>query len=175
MPISTVSQKGLDAPLSLTTPNLGTPAAVNLTNATSLPNTALPAGTVLQVVQVNNATSPHISTTSTAAVSSGITVTITPKRSNSLIRVDFLSSMALGAGGTMNSRFYKDGSPYGGQYNAGFVSTNVYAPAGGTVWIAPGSTAAITWAIYFYTSAGGTAYLVHIEGSYSLTATEYAV
>jgi hypothetical protein len=37
MPISTVSQKGLDAPLSLTAPNLGTPSAINLTNATVVP------------------------------------------------------------------------------------------------------------------------------------------
>jgi hypothetical protein len=51
MPISTVNQKGLDAPLTLTspvltTPNLGTPSALVLTNATGLPASALPASGV---------------------------------------------------------------------------------------------------------------------------------
>lgn len=34
----------------LTTPNLGTPSAINLSNATSLAKAALPSGTVIQVV-----------------------------------------------------------------------------------------------------------------------------
>jgi len=60
MPISTVNQKGLDAPLTLTspvltTPNLGTPSALVLTNATALPKAALPTGSV---VQVQNTFSP---------------------------------------------------------------------------------------------------------------------
>jgi len=41
MPISTIGQNGLNAPLSLTTPNLGTPSALVLTNATGLPQAGL--------------------------------------------------------------------------------------------------------------------------------------
>lgn len=142
---------------------------------TGVPNVdALPAGTVLQVVQVNNATSSHISTTSTTPVSSGITVTITPKRANSLIRVDFLSSMGVGVAAPMLAQFYKDGSAFGGIYSAGFLQTSVYASPGGTVWVQPATTAPITWTVYFSTGAGGTAYVVHSSGSYSLSATEYA-
>jgi hypothetical protein len=85
MPISTVSQKGLDAPLSLTAPNLGTPSAINLTNATALPSAALPTGCVLQVVQ-GTYNSPASASTSTF-VDSGITTSITPKFSTSKILV----------------------------------------------------------------------------------------
>jgi hypothetical protein len=41
MPISTIGQNGLNAPLSLTSPNLGTPSALVLTNATGLPQAGL--------------------------------------------------------------------------------------------------------------------------------------
>jgi hypothetical protein len=41
MPISTIGQNGLNAPLSLTTPALGTPSALVLTNATGLPQAGL--------------------------------------------------------------------------------------------------------------------------------------
>jgi len=41
MPISTIGQNGLNAPLSLTTPALGTPSSLVLTNATGLPQAGL--------------------------------------------------------------------------------------------------------------------------------------
>ena len=41
MPISTIGQNGLNAPLSLTSPNLGTPSSLVLTNATGLPQAGL--------------------------------------------------------------------------------------------------------------------------------------
>jgi hypothetical protein len=41
MPISTIGQNGLNAPLSLTSPALGTPSALVLTNATGLPQAGL--------------------------------------------------------------------------------------------------------------------------------------
>ena len=44
MPISTIGQNGLNAPLSLTTPALGTPSSLVLTNATGLPQTGLATG-----------------------------------------------------------------------------------------------------------------------------------
>jgi hypothetical protein len=59
MAISKIDGTGLSSGLTgvtltspvLTTPNLGTPSTLVLTNATSLPKAALPAGTVVQVVQ----------------------------------------------------------------------------------------------------------------------------
>ena len=41
MPISTIGQNGLNAPLSLTSPALGTPSSLVLTNATGLPQAGL--------------------------------------------------------------------------------------------------------------------------------------
>ena len=105
MPISTVSQKGLDAPLTLTspvltTPNLGTPsalvltnatgtpAAINLTNATSLPKAALPTGSVLQVVQTIK-TDTFTTTVSDATFVdvTGMSVIITPTSASNKILV----------------------------------------------------------------------------------------
>jgi len=88
MPISTIGQNGLNAPLSLTspaltTPNLGTPSAINLSNATALAKAALPTGSVLQVVNATYTT--ETSTTSSSYVDTGWTFSITPTFSTSKI------------------------------------------------------------------------------------------
>jgi hypothetical protein len=71
--------------VALTTPNLGTPSAVNLANATNLPKAALPTGSVLQVV---NATSTSaVTITSTTYTDTGLTATITPTSASSKIIV----------------------------------------------------------------------------------------
>jgi hypothetical protein len=101
MAISTVSQKGLDAPLTLTspvlttptvsggtftTPNLGTPSAINLSNATALPASALPSGTVKQVVTYEYTAVANMYTNN-ASVASGLAASITPSSSSSRIVV----------------------------------------------------------------------------------------
>jgi len=104
MAISTINQAGLNAPLSLTAPNLGTPSAINLTNATALPAAALPAsgvsasslttgtlpkarlpaGSILQVVQATKTDTQSFSGLSTSwADITGLSVTITPTNSSS--------------------------------------------------------------------------------------------
>jgi hypothetical protein len=87
MPISTINQNGLNAPLSLTAPNLGTPSALVLTNATGLSRSALPAGSVLQVVNVDYGT--ETSTTSTSFSDTGLTASITPTSATSKILIIF--------------------------------------------------------------------------------------
>jgi hypothetical protein len=84
MPISTINQNGLNAPLTLTAPVLGTPASINLTNATNLPKAALPTGSVLQVV---NGVVGYVSTSSASYVDTGLTASITPTSSSSKILV----------------------------------------------------------------------------------------
>ena len=86
MPISTIGQNGLNAPLSLTSPNLGTPSAINLSNATALAKAALPSGSVLQVVNGYTSTSVQ-STALDTWVDTGITATITPTSASSKIMV----------------------------------------------------------------------------------------
>jgi hypothetical protein len=132
MPISTIDQKGLNAPLSLTspvltTPNLGTPSALVLTNATGLPASALPAsgvsasslttgtlpysafpaGTVLQVQICNSTTRGSFTTQGTQTeLNTSWRVSITPKFSNSLIILQYFVPM--GANGSWSANFLCD-------------------------------------------------------------------
>lgn len=132
MPISTVNQKGLDAPLALTspvltTPNLGTPSAINLTNATSLPASALPAsgvsasslttgtlpysafpaGTVLQTQYCNaGVNSSYTTTTTQTEINTAYRVSITPIYSNSLIVLHYFVPM--GANGSWSANWLVD-------------------------------------------------------------------
>jgi hypothetical protein len=81
----TLTNKTLTSPI-LTTPNLGTPSALVLTNATGLSAAALPAGSVLQVVQTTKTDS--FSTVSTS-YTTFMTVSITPSSSSSKILITF--------------------------------------------------------------------------------------
>ena len=115
MPISTVNQKGLDAPLTLTspvltTPNLGTPSAINLSNATALPKAALPAGTVLQVVSGTGFGGVTIGGTAASVLSASITPTST-------------SSKILISTGTVAHR--DGGGNIGWYWSAGIYRTNI--------------------------------------------------
>lgn len=69
----------------LVTPALGTPSAINLSNATALAKAALPTGSVLQVV--NSYTTTTTTTTSATPVDSALSATITPTSSSSKIFV----------------------------------------------------------------------------------------
>jgi hypothetical protein len=100
MAISTINQAGLNAPLTLTAPNLGTPSAINLTNA------VFPAGSVLQVVNAQYST--QVTTTNSSTLQdTGLTATITPKFSTSKILVLVSNSCAStnSAGGNTVSYF----------------------------------------------------------------------
>jgi hypothetical protein len=104
MAISTINQAGLNAPLTLsspvlTTPNLGTPSAlvltnatgtpsaINLSNATALPVTALPSGSIVKVTpfQQSSLTS---ATSSTTYIDSGWSFTVTTAVANSKILIN---------------------------------------------------------------------------------------
>jgi len=112
MPISTVSQKGLDAPLTLTspvltTPNLGTPSAINLSNATSLARAALPTGSVVQVQNTFGSGAVFIANSGSGRVYGDLlTISYTPiSASNKIILLgtsgfgSFSSRSAVGAFG----------------------------------------------------------------------------
>jgi hypothetical protein len=80
----------------LTTPALGTPSALVLTNATGLPKAALPAGSILQVL--STVKTDTFSTASTSFVDvTGMSVTITPRSTSSKILI------MVGAQVSMNS------------------------------------------------------------------------
>ena len=67
----------------LITPALGTPSAINLSNATALPSAALPSGTILQVVQGSSST--QVNTNTTAWITTNVSATITPRSSTSKV------------------------------------------------------------------------------------------
>ncbi len=80
----TLTNKTLTSPV-LTTPALGTPASGVLTNCTGVAAAALPAGTVLQVVNVVYST--VVSTSSSSYSDTGLTASITPNFATSKILV----------------------------------------------------------------------------------------
>ena len=113
----TLTNKTLTSPV-LTTPALGTPASGVLTNCTGVVSGALPAGSVLQVVNATYATQVSNATNTTA--DTGLTATITPTKNTSKILV------------TVNqSGVYADGSNNSGvQINLFRGATNICKMAG---------------------------------------------
>jgi hypothetical protein len=163
MAISTIGQNGLNAPLSLTSPALGTPSSINLSNATALPKAALPTGCILQVSQATLAGTQAISGTSTWTDVTSLSVTITPTASTS----KFLLSFAINVQGQNNTyfRFVRNGTAIGIGNADGAKSqiTSGNAYTGGTSFNSsqtvemagqyldsPATASAITYKVQFY-------------------------
>jgi hypothetical protein len=157
MPISTVSQKGLDAPLSLTAPNLGTPSAINLTNATGLSRAALPTGSVLQVIQ--GITPSSYTTSSSSSTATGYGLSITPTGSTNKILIMLSGDMDTGVANNQAIVTIRRGT------------TDLGAGSGGSVFSAanrmigrisvnyldsPATTSATTYNIYFQAGSSST-------------------
>ena len=158
MPISTINQNGLNAPLTLTAPNLGTPSAINLSNATSLPAAALPAGCILQIVQANQ--NGEVSTTSSTFTNAGgLSVSITPRSASNKIFLLYTGSAGndgaqesyltfakngtnlLGGNGGMRIWFNGSGSYHFGGFSMSLLNS-------------PATTSAITYTVQFRTNSG---------------------
>lgn len=192
MAISTINQNGLNAPLTLTspvltTPNLGTPsslvltnatgtpAAINLTNATALPKSAMPTGSIVQVTNTYAAYPGAIATTSTTLVPSGIYVDITPTSASNLICIEFFATMTDPAGQTMNMKMYVNNvaMPNSSDYHVGYRDSSVrYAP---TVFLGtyqPANTSALRFEVYYKSYTGSLVRLVHDGSSYGIRAME---
>ena len=127
---------------------------LNNQSLTAVTSAGLPSGSVLQVVQgVFQNTS---STTSTSAVATGLTATITPQNASSEILINVFGSSQLVQSGTTNVYpLYKNGSVL----DAGFMLLS-NPIADGEVMSAsyldsPATTSATTYALYMYTNASG--------------------
>ena len=105
MPISTIGQNGLNAPLSLTTPNLGTPSAINLSNATSLAKAALPSGAVLNAYSAAGNTQLSVGTTSQIDVPN-LSITLTPVSASSKFILMVSIQYALNGNNTQGFSIY---------------------------------------------------------------------
>jgi len=140
---------------------------------------ALMAGHVVQVVS-----SSIISVSSTSLTASGIIASITPLKNNSVILVDFSSSMADGVSTALSAQMYykigsgsygsfESGSSYQMGYNAG-PSTNRYSPIVFSGKTTATSTSTLSFQPYISSVSGGVARLVHNDASYALTLMEIA-
>jgi hypothetical protein len=170
MPISTINQNGLNAPLTLTspvltTPNLGTPSALVLTNATALPSAALPAGCVLQVVSAS--TTSRTSTTSTSFVDcTNVTASITPTSATSKILVLVTATGLLrpsNAGESISLRLVRGATTIFQQINLMFsASTNIdFVCSSNMVYLdSPATTSSTTYKLQFRSRLGaGTVFI----------------
>ena len=138
---------------------LGTPASGTLTNCTGYPASALPTGSVLQVVSATSQ-SAQATTTSTSYVTTGFSASITPSSSSNKVLV-LLS--ALGRNGSGGQAFY---TMYRGATDLASVRSfkQLYNPSAGvldgaidmSILDSPSSTSSVTYTVYFKGSAGTT-------------------
>jgi len=152
----------------LVTPNLGTPSAINLTNATALPYAALPAGNVLQVV--NAITTTETSTTSTTYLDTSLTATITPKFSTSKILV-LVNHVGVGKGGgdcRVKIRLQRDASSLATvENNGGYTgssATNRVGSVSSCYLDSPATTSATTYKTQFGVQDGSGTVVVQADG-----------
>jgi len=103
----TLTNKTLTSPV-LTTPALGTPSALVLTNATGLSRAALPAGSVLQVVQ--GIKTDTFSTSNTSYTATGLSVAITPSSTSSKVLVIISAQIGISANGYGSLQLFRGGS-----------------------------------------------------------------
>ena len=156
----------------LVTPALGTPSALVLTNATGLPSSALPTGSVLQVINSNFTTIQ--STTSSSPVSTTLTASITPKASTNKIYIS-VSSVGGQSSSGRSSRFYI----YRGATQLTTTECNdnsglLYFPICMTWLDSPATTSATTYTIYFATDGVGTNYFGQANSPSVITLMEIA-
>jgi hypothetical protein len=165
MPISTIGQNGLNAPLSLTSPNLGTPSALVLTNATGLARAALPTGSVLQVAQATLLGTQASSGTSAWLDVTSLSVSITPTSTSSKILVSFSVNcdgdnnlyLRIMRGATVIGVGNADGSRTQISAGNGYIPSN----ASGTAMLtnqfldSPATTSSTTYKIQAYANGGG--------------------
>jgi hypothetical protein len=137
------------------------------------------AGTVLQVVSNQNISSSWIGTSSTSMVSSGITQSITAKRTGSSLRVNFIAPMAHATTGHIRIGLSRnDIGQRGTAYSFGYQNKdqNQYQPMiidyVDTQTVTQGVT--YTYTITFLSEQGQTTYLVHNSSGYYLHVTEIA-
>ena len=146
--------------------------------------TKMPAGSVLQSIRTSSS-SKTTETTSTAFVGSGMVVQITPKYANSIMHLDFNTSMAY-TNGTMTAKMYfkLDGGSYGvmtdspvsgaGDYTICYVtagSYNNYCSIGCELKYQCSALTTLFFQPYFKTTSG-TGALSHASSSISFTVTE---
>jgi hypothetical protein len=130
----------------------GTTQATSAIVSGYVPYANLPTGSVLQVV--NNSSVASLNTTSTSFVATAVTITITPKFSNSKI---YITAGGTLYGQTTYATLYRNSTNLGA--TNGFVSTNAaYVDSCFLSFLdSPATTNATTYTVYV-ASSGGSVY-----------------
>jgi len=141
------------------------------------------AGKVVQYVETSDPDSPHITTDSTSLVSTGITLSITPKFIGSKICVDYKCSLAyvrytsnVGREG-MSVTLLESGVQVLGDNGLGYLEAydvNSFAPVVGQGVFTTINLNPLEFAVYARSHLGSTVYPVYQTASYILSATEIA-
>ena len=170
----TLTNKTLTSP-TLTTPALGTPSALVLTNATGLPKSALPTGSVLQVVQAfktDTWSEAQSSNSISGSNVTGLTATITPTSSSSKILVFVTLNLNSSTSGTSvgaGFALYRAGSkiasgdasgsaPRTSLTAAGYIGTiQELLPMSMNYLDSPATTSSTAYSIRLWNGAGSTA------------------
>lgn len=156
----------------LVAPALGTPASGVLTNCTGVVAGALPAGSVLQVVNGTYAT--QTSTSTSTYVTTGLTASITPRSASSKILVFAnVGGVYKQANNTSVSlRLYRGASSIiqfedNAAYNA--TTTNICVGTCSATYLdSPATTSSTTYTVYFASASNLASVYVH---SFNVTST----
>lgn len=138
-------------------------STLDLSNATSLPSSALPTGSVLQVVSTTK-TDTFSTTSTTPTALTGATVSITPKFASSKILVTFTTVASASALCTGSFQLKRDSTNIGGGASAGnrlsaissvtIASQNYRHSVASNFLDSPATTSSITYSIDVFTSSG---------------------
>jgi hypothetical protein len=184
-----VSSSNIVSGVTLTAPNLGTPASGVMTNVTSLPAAQLtgsrtipkgtmPAGSVLQVVSVANKVGT--STTGNTYIASTLAASITPTSSSSKILVfgHFYVRTSASAVSAVSTLYRNSTDLTSGTLGLSYVyaaSSNLEITAPFSYLDSPATTSSTTYTIYFKRSdAAGTAALGNAQSDSVITLMEIA-
>jgi hypothetical protein len=145
----------LNGTTGITTPASTVGGSAVLTTASTIAASALPAGSVLQVVQGKYSTQTSLTGTTTTAT--GLTATITPISATSKILITvFMPAFNASAAANASFYLYKNGGNLRqlAYYQGG--SSTVATPYTAVYLDSPATTSATTYAIYATTAAGAT-------------------
>jgi hypothetical protein len=162
------------------TPALGTPSAINLSNATALPKSALPAGSIVQVVQTVLTTTVSFSPNGAMQAVTGLSASITPSSASNKILV--LVNMAMGPSidAVIMGQLQRNSSAIGGGVVSGsspsintaeyYVGSAANSPpcftgAGVVNYLdSPATTSSVTYAMYIQGDSGANTIYVNRTG-----------
>lgn len=169
----TISAPDVASTPTLTLPTVSGTIITTGSSGQSIPSAALPAGSVLQVVQGKLSTS--FSTTSTSAVDTGLTATITPKFSTSKVLCFITVNGIRTDNTTYNSYLYLnrngtnlDNIGTGGSYYLYFASTQLNGRVGTAVNMVldtPSTTSATTYKLQLATENSSSTSFINNQNS----------